>query len=155
AKFSDGGQSVAVRLCVDAERRQAVLTVRDEGIGIESAVLPRLFIPFVQADQSLERSRGGLGLGLALVKGLAGLLGGQVWCVSKGRGCGSEFFVCLPLMPEPAALSPASFTPQLLTENRLRILVIEDHRDAAESLRILLEMLGHQVRTAYSGPDGV
>jgi signal transduction histidine kinase len=154
-KFSDGGQSVAVRVSVDAERRQAVLTVRDEGIGIEPSVLPRLFTPFAQADQSIERSPGGLGLGLALVKGLAELHGGQVRCVSEGRGRGTEFTVCLPLMPEPAALSSTPSTPRHLTGDCLRILVIEDHRDAAESLRLMLEMLGHQVHVAYSGPEGV
>ena len=117
--------------------------------------MPCLFTPFAQADHTLERSRGGLGLGLALVKGLAELHGGRVECVSEGKGRGAEFTVRLPLMPEPAALSSSSINPQHLADNHLRILVIEDHRDAADSLRILLEMLGHQVRLAYSGPEGV
>jgi CheY-like chemotaxis protein len=154
-KFSEGGKSVAVRVDVDTEGRQASLTVRDEGMGVDPAVVPRLFTPFAQADQSLERSSGGLGLGLALVKGLAELHGGRVECVSEGKGRGAEFTVRLPLMPEPAALASSSTGPPQPGENHLRVLVIEDHRDAADSLRILLEMLGHQVQVAYSGPDGV
>ncbi len=131
-KFSEGGKSVAVRMSVDTEGRQAILTVRDEGIGVDPAVLPRLFTPFAQAEQSLERSRGGLGLGLALVKGLAELHGGQVECISEGKGQGTEFIVRLPLMPEPAALSSSSSGPPHRMEDPRRILVIEDHRDAAE-----------------------
>ena len=101
-KFTDAGGLVAVRLAAGADGRDAVLTVGDSGIGMEADILNRLFEPFHQADQSLERSRGGLGLGLALVRGLAELHGGGVRAASAGRGRGSEFTVALPLCDAPA-----------------------------------------------------
>jgi PAS domain S-box-containing protein len=154
AKFSDGGRHVTVRVRADAGRRQAVLSVRDEGIGIEAEVLPRLFNPFAQADRTLERSRGGLGLGLALVKGLTELHGGEVRAASEGPGRGAEFTVVLPLAPEPEALAARAVAPRPAARPR-RVLVVEDNRDAADSLRLLLGLLGHEVRVAYTGPEGV
>jgi PAS domain S-box-containing protein len=153
-KFTAAGGEVAVRLTTGQEPGQAVLSVRDTGIGIESEVLARLFEPFSQADRGLHRTPGGLGLGLALVKGLTELHGGEVRAHSEGPGRGAEFVVTLPLEGEPAALSevPSGVRP---AGRRLRILVVEDNRDAADSLRVLLELLGHEVRVAYSGPDGV
>jgi PAS domain S-box-containing protein len=154
AKFSDGGRKVTVRVTAGAARRQAALSVRDEGVGIEPEMLPRLFNVFAQADRSLDRTRGGLGLGLALVKGLAELHGGEVEAFSEGPGKGAEFTVRLPLAEEPAALAPKAEAPRRSGE-RHRILVVEDSKDAAESLRLLLELLGHEVRVAYTGPQGV
>jgi PAS domain S-box-containing protein len=154
AKFSDGGRKVTVRVAADAGQRRAVLSVRDEGIGIEPEVLPRLFNVFAQADRSLDRSRGGLGLGLALVKGLAELHAGGAEAFSEGPGRGAEFRVWLPLAEEPAPVAPTAGRPQVSAERR-RILVVEDSKDAAESLRVLLELLGHEVRVAYTGPQGV
>lgn len=153
-KFADGGRKVTVRVTADAERGRAVLSVRDDGSGIEADLLPRLFVPFLQADRSLDRSRGGLGLGLALVKGLVELHGGSVAASSAGPGRGAEFTIRLPLEQEPAALAEesAELPPP---KKRLRVLVIEDNRDAADSLRLLLELLGHEVRVAYSGLEGV
>ena len=153
-KFADGGRKVAVRVLADEEHRQAILSVRDDGIGIEAELLSRLFTPFAQADRSLDRSRGGLGLGLALVKGLAELHGGSVAALSEGAGRGAEFLVRLPLEREPPALSELPAAPPSRGKRR-RIVVIEDSRDAADSLRILLQLLGHDVRVAYTGPAGV
>ena len=153
-KFSEGKGEVAVRVTADAAKRQAVLSVRDQGVGIEPEVMPRLFDVFSQADHSLARSRGGLGLGLTLVKGLAELHGGTVEAFSAGPGRGAEITVRLPLQDEPAALSQTPPSPPQAGKS-FRILVIEDHQDAANSLRVLLELLGHQVRVAYTGPDGV
>jgi PAS domain S-box-containing protein len=153
-KFADGGREVTVSVEADGEHRQAVLSVRDEGIGIEPEILPQLFTPFLQGDRSLDRSRGGLGLGLAMVKGLAELHGGIVEASSEGVGHGAEFFVRLPLEREPSALSEMPTAPSS-TGRHLRILVVEDNRDGADSLRLLLELLGHEVRVAYSGPEGV
>lgn len=99
AKFSDNGGEVLVRLSVDAESRTAEILVRDFGIGIRPDVLPYIFEPFTQADQTLARSRGGLGLGLALVKGLVELHGGSVVARSEGSGLGAEFILRLPLEP--------------------------------------------------------
>jgi PAS domain S-box-containing protein len=153
-KFTDRGGQVLVRATTDAERNQAVLSVRDTGMGIEPGVLPRLFVTFAQADHSLERSKGGLGLGLALVKGLVELHGGEVGAASAGLGKGAEFTVRLPLEPEPAALSqlPAALSQE---SKSLRILVVEDNRDSADSLRMLLELFGYEVNVAYTGPEGV
>jgi CheY-like chemotaxis protein len=136
----------------------AVIRIRDSGIGIDAATLSRVFEPFVQADRSLDRSRGGLGLGLALVKGLVELHGGRVSAASPGHGRGSVFEIRLPLA-EPSPLPAANTgvrTPntQHPTPTR-RVLVIEDNLDAAETLGDLLEMAGHEVRLAHSGPDGV
>jgi CheY-like chemotaxis protein len=153
AKFTDRGGEVMVRLRREPGP-QAVLSVRDTGVGWQPALLERLFEPFAQEDRTLGRAGGGLGLGLALVKGLIELHGGRVNAVSEGPGKGAEFLVRLPAAPEPAALSqmPAGSRP---TGEQLRILVVEDHCDAAETLRLLLELLGHQVKVAHSGPEGV
>ena len=154
AKFTGSGGRVSVRLAVDTQRGKAEIAVRDTGIGIEPEMLPRLFETFAQADRSLDRSKGGLGLGLSLVKGLVELHGGEVHAASAGPGCGAEFTVRLPAEPEPAALTemPAAPTP---AGKRLRILVVEDNRDAADSLRLLLELYGYEATVAYTGPDGV
>jgi CheY-like chemotaxis protein len=153
-KFANGGREVTVRVAADEERRQAVLSIQDKGTGIEPEVLPRLFTPFLQADRSLDRSRGGLGLGLAMVKGLVELHSGLVEASSAGVGRGAEFVVRLPLEQEPAALSEMPTVP-LSAGRQLRVLVVEDNRDGADSLRILLGLLGHEARVAYSGPEGV
>jgi signal transduction histidine kinase/DNA-binding response OmpR family regulator len=153
-KFTNQGGSVFVGVRADADHQQAVLVVRDTGIGIEADMLPHLFETFAQADRSLERSRGGLGLGLALVQGLVKLHGGEVQATSAGSGTGAEFTVRLPLEPEPAALATVPTAPHRPTEH-LQILVIEDNRDAADSLRMLLELNGYEVTVAYSGPEGV
>ncbi len=153
-KFAKGRHKVCVRVEADEEQRQAVLSVRDEGIGIEPESLSQVFIPFWQADRSLDRSRGGLGLGLAMVKGLAELHGGSVEASSEGTGRGAEFSVRLPLAEEPPALTEAPTVLQPAGKP-LRVLVIEDNRDAADSLHLLLNLLGHEARVAYSGPEGV
>jgi CheY-like chemotaxis protein len=123
-------------------------------VGIDPEMLPRLFDVFAQADRSLARSKGGLGLGLALVKGLAELHGGRVRAASAGPGQGAEFTVTLPLEPEPAALAQAPAALVRVRE-RLRVLIVEDSRDAADSLRLMLEVYGYEVQVAYTGPDGV
>jgi CheY-like chemotaxis protein len=141
-------------LTVDRAGEKAEVAVRDTGVGIGPDMLPRLFETFAQADRSLDRSKGGLGLGLALVKGLVELHGGEVHAASGGPGCGAEFTVRLPVEPEPAALSEMPTAPTG-TGKRLRILVVEDNRDAADSLRLLLELYGYDVTVAYTGLDGV
>jgi len=149
AKFTCSGDSV--RLSLDAVDGFAVLRVRDTGIGIEPAMIPRLFQPFTQADTTLNRRLGGLGLGLALVKGLVETHGGTVDASSGGKGAGAELVVRLPLAAPPARpeVAPAApFRPR-------RVLVIEDNLDAAESLQLALEMEGHEVAVAHDGPSGL
>jgi PAS domain S-box-containing protein len=151
-KFSSKGGTVTVS--VTAEGDEAVARIRDSGIGIDAAMLPYLFEVFTQADRSLARSKGGLGLGLALVKGLVELHGGAVEARSEGPGQGSEFTVRLPRAAEPAALTEIPVSPSSVGK-RKRILVIEDNRDSAESLRMLLDLSGYEVEVAYTGTTGV
>jgi signal transduction histidine kinase/CBS domain-containing protein len=154
AKYTDPGGRVTVRLTVDRTSQQAVLTVEDNGIGIDAELLPRVFDMFTQADRTLDRSRGGLGLGLALVKGLVDLHGGQVGAASEGPGKGTQFTFRLPMdSNEEAPVSPAAGRPAEAGSHR--VLVIEDSRDGAESLRLLLTFHGHEVRVVYTGEAGV
>jgi PAS domain S-box-containing protein len=147
AKFTPSGGRVSLE--VAREGRWALLRVRDTGVGIDPAVLPRLFQAFAQADATLDRSRGGLGLGLALVKRLAELHGGSVSARSDGAGCGAEFEVRLPLSTRGAACSPEP--ERVASGGGRRVLVIDDNVDAAETLRDLLEMSGHSVAIAHDG----
>jgi CheY-like chemotaxis protein len=153
-KFADGGRQVTVRVRTDAENGQAIVSVRDEGMGIEPELLPRLFTPFFQADHSLDRARGGLGLGLAMAKGLAELHGGSVDATSEGPGRGAEFTVRLPVENVSSTQSEALATAET-SGRQLRVLVVEDNKDLADSLRVLLDLLGHAVRVAHSGPGAV
>lgn len=151
-KFSNPGGEVAITVRADGER--ARLAVRDDGVGIEPEVLPTIFEVFAQADKSLARSPGGLGLGLAIVRGLVELHGGTVGARSEGLGRGAEFIVSLPLVREPPALSAAA-EPRVGPRQRRRVLVVEDSHDSADSLRLLLEVAGYEVRLAATGRAGV
>jgi len=152
-KFTPAGGRVEVG--VEPEDGQVALVVRDTGAGVGPDMLPRLFETFAQADRTLDRSGGGLGLGLAIVKGLAELHGGTATAASDGPGRGSTFTVTVPTRVErPALAGPPPAAPPV-APRPLRVLVVEDHRDAADSLRILLEVSGYQVAVAYTGPDGV
>jgi two-component system CheB/CheR fusion protein len=133
---------------------QAVLSVRDNGVGIAPEMRSRLFEPFIQAPQTLDRSRGGLGLGLTMVKGLAELHGGTVDVTSAGPGRGCEFTVRLPLTAaaQAKAAPPPSPAP---TGARRRVLLIDDTTDAADVMCDLLTLHGHDARVAYDGPSGI
>lgn len=138
---------------LSAERmgQEAVLTVRDTGIGIASEHLADIFQMFSQLTPALDRTQGGLGIGLALVHGLVELHGGTVEALSCGSGQGSEFVVRLPVA-EPAQVEPdpePTDSPPAMPQ--CRVLVVDDNRDAADSLAMMMELLGHQVRTAYDG----
>jgi PAS domain S-box-containing protein len=154
ARHAGPGGTVTVEAQADRAAGQALFTVFDNGAGIAPELLPRLFEPFEQAAQGPERARGGLGLGLAVVKGLVEAHGGTIAAASAGPGQGAQFTVRLPLGSEPAALTETPPHPAL-TGGPHRVLVIEDQRDAADSLRLLLELLGHEARVAYSGPAGI
>ncbi|HEX6363764.1 MAG TPA: response regulator [Albitalea sp.] len=153
AKFTPGPGRVTVSAQPDPEHHEAVVRVTDTGVGIRPEMLERLFQPFAQADTTLDRSQGGLGLGLALVKGLVELHGGSVQAWSDGTGCGTEFTVRLPLAPVPPRDEPAE--PAGDAGGRTRVLIIEDNVDAAESLRELLELERHEVTVAYNGRQGL
>jgi two-component system CheB/CheR fusion protein len=149
AKFTAGGESLRVSL--EVADGAAVLRVRDTGAGIDPALIPRLFQPFSQADATLNRRLGGLGLGLALVKGLVERHRGTVAVSSGGKGKGTEFVVRLPLVAAPARVEAAPAAAR----RRRRVLLIEDNVDAAESLKAALELEGHQVALAHDGPGGI
>jgi two-component system CheB/CheR fusion protein len=149
-KFTPRGGRV--ELTLEPQDRAALLCVRDTGVGMTAAVIERIFQPFVQAEETLDRSHGGLGIGLALVKGLVELHGGSVGAASEGPGRGAEFTIKLPLEDAPEQPTPA---PHERPVSPRRILVIEDNVDAADSLKEALELSGHQVQVAYNGPDGI
>ena len=153
-KFTDPGGTVTVRLMKAQHREEAVLTVRDTGIGMEVGMLAKAFEQFSQAERSMDRSRGGLGLGLTLVKGLVESHEGRVAIGSEGAGLGVELTIHLPLVKAlDKSAKPAE--PSLKSERSYRILVIEDNRVAAKSMRIFLGQEGHTVELAYSGPSGL
>jgi PAS domain S-box-containing protein len=135
------------------EPPEVIVRVRDDGIGIAPELLPRIFDLFVQANRSLDRAHGGLGIGLTLVQRLVKLHGGSVEAHSEGLGHGSEFTVRLPILttaaepaPPPAAENPD--TPR-------RILIVDDNEDSAWTMATLQSMRGHETRTAFTGPDAV
>jgi PAS domain S-box-containing protein len=153
AKFTHKGGHTYLSLA-PGDDGQALVQVRDDGAGIQPELLARLFEPFVQADRTLDRSRGGLGLGLALVKGLVELHGGTVSAKSEGPGKGAVFTLRLPLgapAKHPPAHRPAEQAPSSLR----RVLVIEDNADAAQSLKEVLELGGHVVEVALHGQTGI
>lgn len=154
-KFTDRGGAVSVRLTTDGGR--AAVAVRDTGIGIDPAALPRVFEAYTQADGPLDRNRGGLGLGLALVKGVVELHGGSVAAASAGAGTGTTVTVELPLAEQVTAApdAPATTTPAPPRAPGRRVLVIEDNVDSADSMKEYLELLGHTVAVARTGPDGL
>jgi signal transduction histidine kinase len=132
----------------------AALSVRDSGIGIEPTILPELFEPFTQADRSLDRSRGGLGLGLSVVKSLVELHGGNVEASSRGINLGAEFKVTLPVCEEITTLDNDLDIIEA-AEKSLKILVIEDNDDSATTLKAVLEHFGHEVSIAKNGISGL
>jgi nitrogen-specific signal transduction histidine kinase len=153
AKYTDEGGHLW--LTVVAEKEELVLRVKDTGVGIAPELLPRIFDLFTQADRSLDRSQGGLGIGLSLVQRLVELHGGTVEALSV-LGQGSEFVVRLPrvaasapLYPVPGAGLPAAIG------RRHRVLVVDDNVDSAESLALLVRTCGHEVRTAHDGPTAL
>jgi signal transduction histidine kinase len=142
-----------IHLAVAADTEYAVLTIRDTGIGIAADVLPRIFDLFVQASASLDRTDGGLGLGLALVKRLVELHGGTVSAASAGPNFGAEVTVRIPRLE--AATSVPSSEPEKVAGPARHILIIEDSRDLRHGLRVLLESWGHEVEEAATGARGV
>ncbi len=161
AKYTDPGG----RIWLTTERKDdgVLIRVKDTGIGIAADMLPRIFEMFTQADRSLERSQGGLGIGLMLAKRLVEMHGGTLHAHSEGAGKGSEFVVRLPLVVRsPTALDVRDRGPHdpgdrgnVTTTAARRILVVDDYKDAAESLAKLLRIMGHQVRTARDGLEAV
>jgi CheY-like chemotaxis protein len=149
AKFTEPGGHIA--LSVERHGGEASIAIRDNGSGIDPALLPRVFDLFVQEDRSLARSHGGLGIGLTLVRGLVEQHGGRVEARSEGPGRGCEFVVRLPLRPAPPPAVPAAPRVEAAAESPARILLVEDNVDAAEALAELLRLWGHEVTVAHDG----
>jgi two-component system CheB/CheR fusion protein len=149
-KFTPEGGTITVSL--EERGRQAALRVRDTGVGIAPELIAGLFEAFSQAPQSLDRSRGGLGLGLAMVKGMVELHGGQVWITSEGVGRGAEVTIALPRMDGPADAVRAAAPGAM---ERRRVLVIEDNADVGVSLGEALRVMGHDVRVVDRGEAGL
>jgi CheY-like chemotaxis protein len=158
AKYTEPGGRIRLTAGSEADGT-AGLRIRDNGVGIPAEMMPHVFELFTQGEWSADNSQGGMGIGLALVRRLVELHGGTITASSAGLGQGSEFVVCLPIHPhgpacsngqnrrreeKPADTSPGSF-PR-------RILVVDDNVDAAESLRMLLSLEGHEVQIAHDGP---
>ncbi len=152
AKYTPRGGRIS--LSAGTERSTAVVRVRDTGIGIPAHMLTRIFDMFTQVDRSLEKTHGGLGIGLTLVRRLVEMHGGTVEARSDGPGRGSEFVVTLPTRvgeePAEALLASADGQQARLTRGR-RILVVDDNRDAADCLAEVLKLRGHEAHTAHDG----
>jgi len=149
AKYTDKGGHIW--LTVEQEGDECVLRVRDTGVGLAPNLLPRIFDLFTQAERSLDRSQGGLGIGLALVQRLVEMHHGKVE-VHSTLGKGSEFVVRLPVVPSPEPQSPSPINEQVQPTGRsLRVLVVEDNADTAQGLALVLQAFGHQVRTIHDG----
>ena len=153
AKYSEWGGHI--RLSARREGDEVVVSVKDTGIGIPAGQLPHVFEVFVQVDTAWQRTQGGLGIGLSLVKEFVGLHGGRVEARSDGLGKGSEFVVRLPAAVVATAAGPSNGVAEEAHGTPRRILVVDDNRDAAVSLARLLRYKGHEVRTAHDGAAGV
>jgi signal transduction histidine kinase/ActR/RegA family two-component response regulator len=156
AKYTERGGHIWLN--AESDNKSVTLSIRDTGIGIPTDALPHIFDMFSQVDRSVERSTGGLGIGLALVKGLVEMHGGTVAAASAGPGKGSTFIVKLPALDSPSELRQEDLTPadhQVRSGSKRRILVVDDNRDSANSLAIMFNLLGDDVVTAHDGIEAV
>jgi CheY-like chemotaxis protein len=151
AKYTDvGGQ---IDLLVERDQDQVVVRVRDNGVGIPAELVDSIFDLFTQANRSLDRSQGGLGIGLTLVRHIVEMHGGSVGVTSAGANQGSEFSIRLPLLQQPGQVAKVVVAPAIKTATTgLRVLVVDDNLDVADSLAIMLRQRGHQVSLAHDGP---
>lgn len=155
ARYTDANGRI--RLSVERQGSDVLVSVKDNGIGIAAETLPRIFQMFAQATPALERSQSGLGIGLSLVKGVVELHGGRVEAHSNGPGNGSEFVVRLPIIVEKQVQETQSHGDNdvPLSVAKRRVLIVDDLKDNANSLAMLLKIMGHDVHTAYDGEDAI
>jgi CheY-like chemotaxis protein len=158
AKYTDIGGRIALTAALD-EARRLTISVADTGIGLSVQTIPRLFEMFSQVESPVDRAEGGLGIGLALVKGLVELHGGTVEACSAGLGHGSRFSICLPASAvakrRPTDSESGAVKPAPLPGHGLRILLADDNRDAVDSLALVLKMGGYEVHATHSGPEAL
>jgi PAS domain S-box-containing protein len=155
AKYTEKGGRVS--LSAERNDNQVVICVRDTGIGIPPEILPHIFDLFTQADRALDRSQGGLGIGLTLVRTLVEMHGGTVQAASAGPGQGSEFILRLPALPTPPQNGKSPYEKSVLWHERLnrKVLIIDDNRDSTETLATLMRIWHHEVQTAHDGPSAL
>lgn len=154
AKYTDEGGQIWLTMQQEDDEVEVVLRVRDTGVGIAPELLPHIFEIFTQAHRTLDRSEGGLGIGLSLVQKLVELHGGKVAAHSAGLGQGSEFIVRL-LALSPAGEPIAPIETRQRPAQTSRVLVVDDNLDAADMLVMMLQMFGHEVKAAYSGQSAL
>jgi PAS domain S-box-containing protein len=152
AKYTEAGGTI--QLSVRQEDGEVVVSVKDNGIGIPPNMLPNVFDMFTQVDRTLERSQSGLGIGLSIVKRLVEMHGGAVEAKSDGHGTGSEFIVRLPIVLSVLRAQPDEGAP-IHAAGRRRLLVVDDNRDAAMSLAVMLQMSGNETKTAHDGLEAL
>jgi PAS domain S-box-containing protein len=152
AKYTEPGGHIWLK--AEREGSEVIIHVKDTGIGIMADMLPRIFLSFVQADRSLDRSQGGLGIGLTLAMALVEMHGGKIKVNSPGVGQGTEFVVRLPVVAEVTPLQPEAVhnERELKQARTLRMLVVDDNPDTVQSLAMLLRLYGHDVMSADTGP---
>jgi PAS domain S-box-containing protein len=153
AKYTEQGGHI--RLTAERQGEEAVISVQDSGIGISAEHLPQIFEIFSQVVPALDRSTGGLGIGLALVKRLIQLHGGSIAVHSDGSGRGSQFVVRLPVAVQISEESQQNESEVQSCKTKYRILVVDDLRDSADSMRTMLQLAGHEVQTAYDGEQAL
>jgi signal transduction histidine kinase/CheY-like chemotaxis protein len=154
AKYTDPGGTIRVSAARVGD--DALIRVRDDGIGIAPNVLARVFELFTQAERALDRAEGGLGVGLTIARNLAQLHGGDIEARSDGLGRGSEFVVRLPALPAAVTVASApADRVELPRGSSRRVLIVDDNPDVAESLSMILEILGHHVRAVHDGPQAL
>jgi signal transduction histidine kinase len=155
AKFTEQGGHI--RLTVESQGSDVVVSVKDNGIGIPADMLPQIFNMFTQVDRSLDRSQGGLGIGLSLVRGLVEMHGGRVEAHSAGLGTGSEFIARLPVMLSPVRRSGNKDreSDEINAGSVRRILIVDDYEDSAICLGLMLKIMGHETLTAHDGHEAV
>jgi CheY-like chemotaxis protein len=158
AKYTENGGTI--RVTMQMAGGEALVRIEDTGIGMEAEFVPQVFQLFVQADRSLDHANGGLGIGLTLARSLMAVHGGRIEAFSPGVGCGSIFEVRLPVVQAPRLRPTPSVSAATLSavnghgpvqKGTLRILVVDDNMDAAETLSDLLRVWGHEVELAYTG----
>ena len=153
AKYSENGGTI--RLSAARDEGEIVIGVKDTGVGIAPEKLPEMFELFAQGDRSLARSEGGLGIGLTVVKKLVELHGGRIVAKSEGPGQGSKFVVRLPSAERPDRPRPRLDRPDPAGRASARVLVVDDNVDTARGMARLLKLIGHEVRSAHSGPEAI